>query len=124
MAVWLNFIVLELDDDPNRRRSARPDAHASDRVRWPSGGFSEATSEFFGSHCQCDVQSARSKADCSKSAMAHHHYSFINQFGVFEKWFCPRFKFPVEYRNHNPLATPERVLIPVVYADLLEVWFE
>ena len=40
---WLNFIVLELDDDPNRRRSARPDAHVSDRVRWPSGGFSEAT---------------------------------------------------------------------------------
>ena len=44
MAVWLNFIVLELDDDANRRRSARPDAHASDRVRWPSGGVLKATS--------------------------------------------------------------------------------
>ena len=47
MAVWLSFIVLELDNDPNRRRSEEPDVHASHRVRWASGGVSEPTSEFF-----------------------------------------------------------------------------
>ena len=41
MEVWLNFILLERHDDPDRRRSARPDADASDRARWAPGGISE-----------------------------------------------------------------------------------
>ena len=45
MAVWLNFIVLERHDDPDCRRSVRPDAHASYRTRGPPGGVSEATSQ-------------------------------------------------------------------------------
>ena len=45
VAVWLNFIVLELENDPNIQRSVQPDADASDRARWPPGGVSKPTSQ-------------------------------------------------------------------------------
>ena len=41
VAVWLNFIVLELDSDLDRGRSVRPGADASYRARWAPGGISE-----------------------------------------------------------------------------------
>jgi hypothetical protein len=87
VAVWLNFILLERHDDPDRRRSARPDADASYRARWAPGGILEPTSQCDQGHTHCDVRSARRKRTVAKAPWLINH-SFIhsiNQFGVFVK---------------------------------------
>ena len=86
LAVWLNFIVLELDSDLNSQRSVQPDAHASDRARWPPDGILEPTSQCEQGHIACAMCGPRArKRTVAKAPWLIHHHSFTHSIRRFRE---------------------------------------